>query len=110
MRRVLLIDQQDQHASQLKAALRRCGFDVSIENQHWRAIQKLRQRVPECEFVVVVTTSALGDEVSLLRDLIEASQQLQQSGLPKFLLASCVRCTPSHRIQIAKMGARYVRI
>jgi ActR/RegA family two-component response regulator len=110
MRRVLLIDDSDEHAATLKAALRLRGFEVSIEDQSWRAINALRQRVPEWEFVLYVARNAPEKELNLLRDLIVASQQFQQSGLPEFLFASSVRCAPSLRIQIAKLGARYVRI
>jgi len=110
MRRVLLIDHSDEHAVDLKAALRLRGFEVSIEDQCWRAIHALRQRVTEWEFVLVVARNDPERDLNLLRDLILASQQFQQSGLPEFLFASCVRCAPSLRIQIGKMGARYVRI
>ncbi len=110
MRRILLIDRSDQGAAVLGSALRQRGFEVRIEDQRWRAVQALRQPVPLWEFVVVVARSRSEEDVDLLRDLIVASQQFHQSGIPEFLFASCTRCTPSLRVGIAKLGARYVRL
>lgn len=110
MRRVLLIDQSKEHVAALKAPLCRRGFQVRVEDLRWRAIQVLRQSVPRWEFVVIVARGNAEEDVTLLRDLIVASQQFHQSESPEFLLAACTSCAPSLRIQIAQMGARYVRL
>lgn len=110
MRRVLLIDRPDEHASKLKAALRLRGFETFIEGQKWRAVHVLRQHVPTWEFVVIVARAVADERLELLRELILASQQFHQSGVPEFLFASCVGCAPTVRGQIEKLGARYVRL
>lgn len=110
MRRVLLIDRSPADAVALKAALRRHGFEVNVEDPEWRALQELRHPVPECEFVVIVARRTPESDVKLLRELVTASQQLHQCGQPEFLFASCVRCVPSLRVQIGRLGARYVRL
>lgn len=110
MRRVLLFDRSDGTAEALKTALLRRGFEVRAEDQRWRAAQLLRQPLPEWEFVVIVARSLGEDNVTLLRDLVAASQQFHQSGVPEFIFASCVRCASSLRVRIAKLGARYVRL
>lgn len=110
MRRVLLIDRSDGTAEVLKTALPRRGFELRAEDQHWRAAQLLRQPLPEWEFVVIVARNTCEDDVTLLRELVVASQQFHQSAAPEFIFASCVRCVPALRIRIAKLGARYVRL
>lgn len=107
MRRVLLIYRPEEGAEVLRSALLRRGFEVSVEAQQWRAVQALRQPVPMWEFVVIVAKNM--DDVVLMREIVKASQQFQQSGIPAFLFATRTSCTPSIRIQIGKMGARYVR-
>lgn len=109
MRRVLLIHQFSEQPAALQAALIGRGFVVHIEDQRWRAIQALRQPLPEWEFVVVVGNACEG-ELALLRDLIAASQQFHQSGLPEFVFAACSSCAPSLRFRIGSLGARYVRL
>jgi ActR/RegA family two-component response regulator len=110
MRRVLLIDRSDGTAEELKTAMLRRGFKVRAEDQRLRAAQLLRQPVPEWEFVVIVARSSREDDVTLLRELVVASQQFQQSDAPQFIFASSLRCISSLRIRIAKLGARYVRL
>jgi hypothetical protein len=110
MRRVLLIDRSPADAVALKAALRRHGFEAKVEDLQWRAVQVLRRPVLECEFVVIVARSTPESDVKQLRELVMASQQFHQSGQPEFLYASCVRCVPSLRVQIGRLGARYVRL
>jgi len=110
MRHLLLIDRSGENTEVLKSALRRRGFDVHVEDQQWRAVQALRQPVPEWEFVVIVAGSTPDNDATLLRELVVASQQLQQSCIPEFLFASRGRCTPTLRIRIAKLGVHYVRL
>lgn len=108
MRRVLLIDRLDNEAVQLKAALRQNGFEASLENKRWKAIQLLRRRVPEWDFVVVFARCDPEEQFIPFRDLVEASQQLHHSDRPEFLFVSCARCPISLRLRIASIGARFV--
>lgn len=110
MRRILLIDRSDRSAAMLGTALRQRGFDVRIEDQQWKAVRALRQPVPLWDFVIVVASGSSEGDLAWLRDLIAASQQFHQSGVPEFLFASCTRCTPSIRVGIAKLGVGYVRV
>jgi len=110
MRRVLLIDRSGENPSALAAALRHHGFEARIEDQHWRAVYALRQSVPQWEFVVIVVRIASEEEMALLRDLVVASQQFHQSGLPEFVFAAHSSCAPSLRMKITELGARYVRL
>lgn len=110
MPRVLLFDHLDEYTKKLKAALRLRKFDVSIEDQKVGVIHALQQHVPQWELVVIVARKAPEESVLLLREFITASHQVHQSGLPQFLFASFVQCSPSLRIQIAELGARYVHV
>ena len=110
MRRVLLIDSCDEHATMLRQALHQRGFDVRTEDHRWRTLQALRQPVPEWEFVIIVARNRPEEQIASLRELVIASQQYHQSDLPVFLFASCVGYSPSLRIQIEKLGVRYVRL
>lgn len=110
MRRVLLIDRSHDTAEVLKTALLRRGFEVRAEDQQWKAAQLLRQPIPEWEFVVIVARNTCEDDVTLLRELMVASQQFHQIAAPEFIFASRVRCAAALRIRIAKLGARYVRL
>lgn len=110
MRRVLVIDQPDEHSAKLEATLRLHGFDASVESQKSRAAQTLQQHVPVWEYVVLVARGAPEEALAMLHELKYASQRFQQSGFPEFVFASWVTCTPSIRIQIARTGARYVHL
>jgi len=110
MRRVLLIDRSRENAVTLKTVLHHHGFEVHIEDRRWLAVQELRQPVPLWEFVVVVAGASSETDLAFLRELIAASQQFQQSGLPEFVFATRSRCTPAVRMRIVRLGARYVRL
>ena len=110
MRRVLLIGTSRENTVPLRTALHHRGFEVHIEDQRWMAVQALRQPVPLWEFVVVVAGANSETDLAFLRELIAASQQFQQSGLPEFVFATRSRCTPAVRMHIVRLGARYVRL
>jgi ActR/RegA family two-component response regulator len=110
VRRVLLIDRSDGIAEELRTALQHRGFEVRAEDQRWRAAQLLRHSLPEWEFVVIVARTGADERLELLCELMLVSRQFHQSGLPKFLFVSCVRCAPAVRGQIEKLGAQYVRL
>lgn len=110
MRRVLLIDRSHHNAAMLQAALRQRRFDVYIEGQKCRAVEMLCRVVPQWEFVVVVARNASKEELVLLRDLVMASQQFNQTGLPQFLFATCMSCASWLRIQVERMGVHYIRL
>jgi ActR/RegA family two-component response regulator len=110
MRRVFLIDTCGDYGAMLREALHDRGFDVHTEENRWKTVRALRQPTPEWEFVIIVVKMRPEEQLCKLRELVVASQQFHQTGLPEFIFASCVRCPPSLRIEIERLGARYVRL
>jgi CheY-like chemotaxis protein len=108
MRRVLLVDQDSDHAERLAARLRLHGLIVLIAPSVSEAIRRLQQRIPPCELVLVAASGTPDGWFGILRALIQASRQSCMCLGPLFLFASSVKCNPHVRLRIERLGARYV--
>jgi ActR/RegA family two-component response regulator len=108
MYRVLLVDQDTNHAERLALCLRQRGLAVSIADSIPESARLLRQRIPVCDLVLVAVAEMSDRWLDTLLSLIEASRQLHFSLGPLFLLASRQNCNPHFRLRIERLGVRYV--
>jgi ActR/RegA family two-component response regulator len=108
MYRLLLIDQDSMHAERLATCLRERGLGVLIAESIEEAARRLQQRLPSFELVVVVTSGMTEQWLVALRRLVEASRQYSMCQGPLFLFVARRKCSPNLRLQIERLGARYV--
>jgi DNA-binding response OmpR family regulator len=106
MYRLLLIDQDATHAERLAICLRERGIEVMIAESIEEAAQRLQQRLPPYELVVVVASRT--PELAILRRLVGACRQYSMCRGPLFLVASRRKGSPYLRLRIERIGARYV--
>lgn len=108
MNRVLLVDQDANHAEHLAMRLRQHGLAVVIVLSIAAAVQQLEQRIPAFE-VVILAAEAPDRGIRALATLIASSRQSLFTSGPSFLFASRQRCSPQVRLRIERLGARHVR-
>jgi len=109
MYRVLLIDEDSNHATRLAHRLRECGLVVTMARSAAEAAGQLEQPLPVYDVAVVVAAAASEQSVSILRLFVQASIQLSLGRGPLFLFASRQKCSPQLRLRIEHLGARYVQ-
>lgn len=108
MHRVLLVDQDSDHAERLAGHLRQHGLSVLIAESIPEAIYRLQQRIPSCELVLIATSGMPDPWLGALRSLVHASRQSCMCLGPLFLFISSVKCNPHVQLRIERLGARYV--
>jgi len=104
MPRVLLIDDDHDHASQLDHALRERGFIVTCVADGGEASTMLRHRTTTCDLVILCMAGRSGLWRESLRDLQQAAGFLE---VPQFLCVSRFHLGADLQLQIERMGARY---
>ena len=109
MYRLLLIDPDAAHAEQLTAYLCRRGLAVTTTASIQVAAEELRRRTLRYHFVVVIPSGLPEHWLTVLRRLRRACRSTHLFHRPLFLFVSNRRCHPRLRLQIERMGARYVR-
>ena len=107
MPRVLLIDDDHDHASQLDHALRERGFIVTCVADGGEASAMLRNRTTTCDLVILTMAHRSGAWLTALRDLQEGCTQAGFLEVPQFLCVSRFHLGADLQLQIERMGARY---
>lgn len=107
MYRVLLIDEDPNHAERLALRLRERGLVVLVTSGIPEAARQLSQRIPVFEIVIMAVEGPSERWLGLLRSLIEAARQSCITAAPLFLLASRRKHLPHIRLRIEHLGARY---
>jgi ActR/RegA family two-component response regulator len=108
MYRVLLVDQDANHAERLASRLRQHGLAVSIAEGIPEARRCLQRRIPPFELVLVVASEMPDRWLGVLRALVQASRQSCMCLGPLFLFVTPTKCNPHMRLRIEHLGARYV--
>jgi len=107
--RLLLIDQNPNHAERLALYLRRRGLVVTITASIEEGEKGLRRRIPLFDLVVLVVSGLPEQGLAVLRKLRMACSKSYFFRRPLFLFVSTQRCNPRLRLRIERLGARYVR-
>jgi ActR/RegA family two-component response regulator len=106
--RVLLIDEDCQHAEQLSGQLQRRGVMVSLAKDVLEAEKQLRRTIHAYEVVILILADRSKPWLSILRRMLEASRQRELPIGPLFLCVSRIAREAEFQLQIEGMGARYV--
>lgn len=106
MYRVLLIDENANHAERLVARLRERGLAVQVVGLQ-QAARFLKQRIPVFDIVIFAVESTPECWLASLRSFVEASRQLSLAFGPLFLFASRQMCSSFARLRIERLGVRY---
>jgi len=109
MYRVLLIDQDPDHAERLASRLRQHGLTDVIAASIPEAARRLQHRIPVCDLVLVAAAEISDQWLDTLRTLIDSSRQSLLSLGPLFLFTTRQECSPRLRLRIEHLGARYAR-
>jgi CheY-like chemotaxis protein len=109
MYRLLLIDQDSIHAERLAICLRERGLAVVIAESIEESARRLQQRLPPYELVILVASCIPEQWLAILRRLVAACREQSLCQGPLFLFASRRNCSPHLRLQIERLGVRYVR-
>lgn len=107
MDRVLLIDENANHAERLAQRLRQRGLAVHIVSSIPEGSQILKQRISLFDIVLMAIETKPENWIDSLRLLVESSLQLNHSTRPLFLFASQQMCIPRTRLRIEDIGACY---
>lgn len=107
MRRVLLVDDDEDHAGQIDHALRERGFIVTRVADGGEASAMLRDRATPCDLVILSMAHRSRAWLTALRDLQEGCTQAGFHEAPQFLCVSRVHLGADLQLQIERMGARY---
>lgn len=107
MPRLLLIDEDDNHAEQLSLRLVERRLTVTRAENSRAAIAQLRNREHLCDLVILCMADRSRPWLEVLRDLQHAGRQSGFRELPLFLCVSRVQFGIEFQLQIERMGARY---
>jgi DNA-binding response OmpR family regulator len=107
MHRVLLIDDDEDHAGHLDGVLTERGFIVIHVADHRQATAMLRNRTTVCDLVILSMAHRSRAWLTVLRDLQEAGTQARFLEVPQFLCVSRFHLGADLQLQIERMGARY---
>ena len=108
MRRVLLIDDDEDHAGLLGHALRERGFIVTRVANSEQAATTLRSRTTTCDLLILSIAHRSRAWLTALFDLQEGCTQAGFLEVPQFLCVSRLHLGVDMQLQIERMGARYV--
>jgi DNA-binding response OmpR family regulator len=107
MPRVLLVDNDRDHAEQLGRELAERRLTVIRTGDSGAAIAQLRSREHLCDLVILCMAGRSRPWLEVLRDLQQASHQAGLREVPLFLCASRQQFGVDFQLQIERMGARY---
>lgn len=107
MIRILLVDDDEDHAFQLNRFLAQRGCLTTRAEPNLNAIDLLRNAVPGWDLVILVLTDRLRPWLRILYNLQQAAAQDKLFQKPLFLCVSRLRWTFEFELQIEQMGARY---
>lgn len=107
MAKVLLIDDDSDHAEQLGQGLAQRRLTVIHAANSGEAIAKLRDREGTCDLVILCMANRSRPWLAVLHDLQQAGRQAGLFELPLFLCVSRLQLEADLQLQIERMGARY---
>ena len=107
MLKVLLIDDDGDHAQQLGRRLGERKLTVIRTADTGAAIAQLQNREHLCDLVILCMAGRSGSWLEALRDLQHASWQAGSREVPLFLCVSRLHFGIDFQLQIERMGARY---
>jgi hypothetical protein len=108
MTRVLLIDENADHARQLGSELAQRQLTVVREADVVDAVRNLRKSAIVYDFVILIMADRSRPWLRALHGLQQAGQQKGFFELPLFLCVSRLHLACEFQVQIERMGARYV--
>jgi len=107
MLKILLIDEDGEHAEQFGHELARRRLDVIRAIDCGEALARLRNREHICDIVILSMTGRSRPWLEVLRDLQQAGHQAGLHEVPLFLCVSKLRLEIDFQLKIERMGARY---
>ena len=107
MPRVLLIDDDHDHAEELTRGLAERRLTVIHAADSEAAVATLRNRTTLCDLVILSMAHRSGAWLTTLRDLQHAGRQAEFLEVPQFLCVSRFHLGADLQLQIERMGARY---
>ncbi len=108
MPRILLIDEDHDHAERLRRELAARRLEVIHAADYGEAAGQLRKREPLYDLAVLCMTGPARPWVTVLRDLQSACLQAGLLDIPLFLCVSRAYLGVDLHLQIERTGARYV--